>query len=75
VYQPLYGPKGLVIFDHPYNGGYLRIAADQRWLQTVILFRPSTARNAKSARWADVSVIAVERTQIIRLCVCSVTRL
>jgi len=25
VYQPLYGPKGLVIFDHPYNGGSARV--------------------------------------------------
>jgi len=31
-------------------GGYLRIAADQRWLQTVIRSRPGTARNADSVR-------------------------
>jgi len=30
-------------------GGYLRIAADKRWLQTVIQFRPGTARNAEYA--------------------------
>jgi hypothetical protein len=24
VYLALYGPKGLVIFDHPYNAEYLR---------------------------------------------------
>jgi hypothetical protein len=25
VYVALYGPKGLVIFDHPYNAEYLRL--------------------------------------------------
>jgi hypothetical protein len=27
VYQALYGPKGLVIFDHPYNAEYLPVSA------------------------------------------------
>jgi len=31
------------------NGGYLRIAAGQRQLQTVIRFRTDTARNADYA--------------------------
>jgi hypothetical protein len=26
MYQPLYGPKGSVIFDHPYNGGSARVS-------------------------------------------------
>jgi hypothetical protein len=30
VYQALYGPKGLVIFDHPYNAEYLRLFAPPR---------------------------------------------
>jgi hypothetical protein len=25
VYQPLYGPKGSVIFDHPYNAESARL--------------------------------------------------
>jgi hypothetical protein len=27
VYLALYGPEGLVIFDHPYNAEYLRFSA------------------------------------------------
>ena len=27
MYQPLYGPKGLVIFDHPYNAEYVFVMA------------------------------------------------
>jgi hypothetical protein len=26
VYHPLYGPEGLVIFDHPYNAEYLVVS-------------------------------------------------
>jgi hypothetical protein len=29
VYLALYGPEGLVIFDHPYNAEYLRLAGEQ----------------------------------------------
>ena len=31
MYQPLYGPKGLVIFDHPYNADYALIHPDSIW--------------------------------------------
>jgi hypothetical protein len=30
---------GTLVLATDQNGGYLRIAADQRWLQTVIRFR------------------------------------
>ena len=29
MYLALYGPKGLVIFDHPYNAEYLRSFTEQ----------------------------------------------
>ena len=31
MYQPLYGPKGLVIFDHPYIADYALIHPDSIW--------------------------------------------
>jgi len=40
-----------------HNGGYLRIAAGQRWLQTVIRSRPRHRANADSA-WFGVTVPA-----------------
>jgi hypothetical protein len=39
VYQPLYGPKGLVISDHPYNADYAHMMQlrKSRWMGTQII--------------------------------------
>jgi F420H(2)-dependent quinone reductase len=35
VYQPLYGPKGLVIFDHPYPNWYYNLKAHPKIIAEV----------------------------------------
>ena len=48
------------------NGGYLRIAADQRWLQTVIRFRAWRRAKRRIGAGRSLTVGAAETAQIIR---------
>jgi hypothetical protein len=47
VYQALYGPKGLVIFDHPYNAEYLLICSGLVCVLVGYIFASSAPGNLR----------------------------
>jgi hypothetical protein len=62
VYLALYGPEGLVIFDHPYNAEYLRLAGEQIGVAVArgLLVRRQLANGERSAK-AGIAHLTLRR--------------
>ena len=58
MYVALYGPKGLVIFDHPYSGGSARVGRSEGRRHSVAALRGTACRLPALGGWSRASSAA-----------------